>query len=106
MILILLNMGYVKRGHKMDTQRNMSRFSFMDFKNPSSAHASPELLDNECSYTLEVVVMGLLNENAPIKKDYVRANGGDFTTLRSYVKKACIENSFTISITIVEMSKA
>ena len=80
MIVTLLKGGYVKRGPKIVTYRDYRKFSAVDFKNQLLYMLSPELSENEDYGAFEAVVMGVLNEHAPVKKKYIRANDGPFMT--------------------------
>ena len=69
MIVTVLKGGHVKRGPKIISYRDYSRFSTVDFRNHLMHMLSSELGWNE-----------VLNEHAPVKKKYIRANDGPFMT--------------------------
>ena len=80
MIVTVLKGGYVKRGPKIITYRDYSRFSAVDFRAHLSNVLSQELVGNGDYGAFEAVVMGVLNEHAPVKKKSIRANDAPFMT--------------------------
>ena len=80
MILTVLKGGYVKRGPKIITYRDYSKFSTVDF-NSHLAYVLACGLGGSGDYgAFEAVVMNVLNGHAPVKKKYIRANDGPFMT--------------------------
>ena len=80
MILTVLKGGYVRRGPKIITYRDYSKFSAVDF-NSHLAYVLACGLGGSGDYgAFEAVVMNVLNEHAPVKKKYIRANDGPFMT--------------------------
>ena len=71
---------FMKRGPKIITYRDYSRFCSMDFRIHLSSTIAEELIDNEDYAAFDAVIMGVLNEHAPITKKYIRANDGPYTT--------------------------
>ena len=104
MIATVLKGGYVKRGPKIITYRDYNRFSTIDFRNHLFYMIAHELSENGDYGAFEAVVMAVLNEHAPVKRKYIRANDGPFMT-KALRKKICIELSFVIDTTIIELRK-
>ena len=65
---------------------------------------SPEISENEDYGAFKAVVMGVLNEHAPVKKNYIRANDGLFMT-KALRKKTCVELGCVMTITTIELRK-
>ena len=80
MIVTVLKGGHVKRGPKIISYRDYSRFSAVDFRTHLIHMLSSELGGNEDYGAFKAVVMTVLNEHAPVKKKYIRANDGPFMT--------------------------
>ena len=80
MIATVLKGGFGKKGPKINTYGDVSRFSTIDFRNHLFYMISHELSENGDYGAFEAVVMAVLNEHAPIKRKYVRANDGPFMT--------------------------
>ena len=80
MIVTVLKGGHVKRGPKIISYRDRSRFGIVDFRNHLIHMLSSELGGNEDYGAFKAVVMAVLNEHAPVKKKYIRANDGSFMT--------------------------
>ena len=80
MVVTVLKGGFVKRGPKIVTYRDYSKFSALDFKDNLVHIVSSELSEIENYGAFEAGVMRLLNEHAPVKKKSIRANDGPFIT--------------------------
>ena len=80
MIVTVLKGGFVKRGPKIVTYRDYSKFSAVDFKQDLVHMVSSELSEIEDYGAFEAGVMHVLNEHAPVKKKSIRANDGPFMT--------------------------
>ena len=80
MIVTVLKGGHVKRGPKIISYRDYNRFSAVDFRTHLIHMLSSELGGNEDYGAFKAVVMTVLNEHAPVKKKYIRANDGPFMT--------------------------
>ena len=63
-----------------------------------------ELRENGDYGAFEAVVLAVLNERPPVKHRYIGANDGPFMT-KALRKKICIELSFVIDTTIIELRK-
>ena len=81
MIVTVLKSGYVKRGPKIITYRNYSRFGAVDFRAHLSNVLSYEMIGSGDYGAFEAVVIGVLNEHAPVKRKSIRAN--DYGTRKS-----------------------
>ena len=76
MIVTVLKGGFVKRGPKLINYRD-----YRNFRNDVCIGLSKHIPVDSMSYdTFDSVVKQVLNEHAPIKKKYVRANDGPFVT--------------------------
>ena len=83
MIVTVLKAGFVKRGPKIVTYRDYSKFSAVDFKDNLVHMVSSELSETEDYGAFEAGVMRLLNEHAPIKKNqFVQTMGRLFACSR------------------------
>ena len=80
MIVTVLKGGHIKRGPKIISYRDYSRFGAVDFRTHLIHMLSSELGGNEDYGAFKAVVMAVLNEHAPVKKKYIRANDGPFMT--------------------------
>ena len=80
MIVTVLKGGHVKRGPKVISYWDYSRFSAVDFRTHLIHMLSSELGGNEDYGAFKAVVMTVLNEHTPVKKKYIRANDGPFMT--------------------------
>ncbi len=80
MVVTVLKGGYVKKGPKIITYRDYSRFSTEHFRIHLFNKLSQELVESGDYGAFEAVVMGVLNEHAPVKKKSIRANDGPFMT--------------------------
>ena len=97
MTVTVLKGGHEKRGLKIISYGDYSRFSTMDFRTHLTHMLSSELGGNGDYGPFKAVVMAVLNEHAPVKKKYIPANNGPFMTKVS-AKKTCIELDCVISI--------
>ncbi len=80
MVVTVLKGGYVKRGPKLITYIDYSRFNTEDFRTHLYNTLSPEIIENGDYGVFEAVIMGVLNVQAPVKKKSIRANDGPFMT--------------------------
>ena len=80
MIATVLKGGYVKRGPKIITYRDHSRFSSIDFRDHLFYMITHELSENGDYGAFKAVIMTVLNEHAPVKQKYICANDGPFMT--------------------------
>ena len=81
MIVTVLKGGFVKRGPKLINYRDYRNFRIDNFRNDVCIELSKHIPVDSMSYdTFDSVVKQVLNEHAPIKKKYVRANDGPFVT--------------------------
>ena len=80
MIVTVLKGGFIKRGSKIVTYRDYSKFSAVDFKDNLVHMVSSELSEIEDHGAFEAGVIRVLNELAPVKKKSIRANDGPFMT--------------------------
>ena len=81
MIVTVLKGGFVKRGPKLINYRDYRNFRIDNFRNDVCIELSKHIPVDSMSYdTFDTVVKQVLNEHAPIKKKYVRANDGPFVT--------------------------
>ena len=80
MIVTVLKGGYRKKGPKIITYRNYTKFCAENFRRDLCDQISSELQDNEDYGSFETVVTDTLNRHAPIKTKYLRANDGPFMT--------------------------
>ena len=67
---------YRKKGPKIITYRNYTKFCAEYFKRDLCDQISSKLRDNEDYGSFETVVTDTLNRHAPIKTKYLRANDG------------------------------
>ena len=75
MIVTVLKGGFVKRGPKLINYRDYPNFRIDNFRNDACIELSKHIPVDSMSYdTFDSVVKQVLNEHAPIKKKYVRAN--------------------------------
>ena len=80
MVVTVLKGGFVKRGPKIVTYRDYSKFDAVDFKENLLHMISSELSEIEDYGAFEAGVMRALNEHAPVKRKSIRANDGPFMT--------------------------
>eukprot|EP00794_Sanderia_malayensis_P004297 gene4297-biopygen3488 len=80
MVVTVLKGGYVKKGPKIITYRDYSRFSAEHFRIQLFKKLSQELVESGDNGAFEAVVMGVLNQHAPVKKKSICANNGPFVT--------------------------
>ena len=74
MIVTILKGGHVKRGPKIISYRDYSRFSAGKFRAHLLHMLSSELGGNEDYGPFQALVMAMLSEHVPVKKKYIRAN--------------------------------
>ena len=81
MIVTVLKGGFVKRGPKLINYRDYRNFRIDNFRNDVCIELSKHIPVDSMSYdTFDSVVKQVLNEHAPTKRKYVRANDGPFVT--------------------------
>ena len=80
MIVTILKGGFIKRGPKIVIYRDYSKFHVNDFRRALKDSLN-EVNGNDTDFSkFNGRVETVLNEHAPIKKKYVRANDGPFMT--------------------------
>ena len=88
MILSILKGDFIKRGPKIITYRDYKQFDIPSFRSEIS---NPQILNCRDYGNIDILVKSLLNKYAPIKRKYVRANDGPFTTKE--LRKAIMHRS-------------
>ena len=80
MILTILRVGFVNRSPKIVECRDYSKFSYIEFRNALARNLAAQSTELMTYSSFESVVMQVLNDHAPLKKKYIRANDGPFMT--------------------------
>ena len=81
MIITVLKGGFLKKGPKLINYRDYRNFNISNFRIVVHIELSKHLPADKINYnTFDSVVKNVLNEHAPIKRKYVRANDGPFVT--------------------------
>ena len=80
MIVTVLKGGFIKRGPKIILYRNYSEFEIKNFRQALKDSLN-EMDSNDAGFSeFNRRVETVLNEHAPFKKKYVRANNSPFMT--------------------------
>ena len=97
MVITVLKGGFVKRGPKIATYRDYSKFAAVDFKDNLVHMVSSKLSEIEDYGAFQAGVMRLLNEHAPVKKKSIRSNNGPFMTKalrKEYMHRTGLHNKY------------
>ena len=81
MIITVLKDGFLKKGPKLINYRDYRNFNNNNFRIDVHIELSKHVPADKISYdTFDSVIKNVLNEHAPIKRKYVRANDEPFMT--------------------------